>query len=327
MTSSPADVTLRGWRGLDDLVGMGAANQRLRTFVGRLDPVELDAMRHHYQHLVNSDPDTDVRIAERDGETVGYVRVEWHNRLDGDRSFSLTVALEPAGWGTGAMGRMLDWAEARCAAIAAGLPADRATWLDDWVFEGDDEHVAGLEARGYTRIRWSGEMLRPDLEGVEDMPVADGYTIRAPDEGELRVVFEAAQLAFRDEWGEAEAGDWRYDEWAGDPRFRRDLVVAAWRGSEPVAVVRNLLMPGPGGRTRGLVDSVSTLPAHRRRGLAKACVTESLRRLRAAGATSAYLDVDQESDHRTVTLYEACGFAIASETSTWRKRLEPGVPR
>lgn len=321
MTTTAAAISLRGWRGFDDLVGMAAANQRLRTRVRLLEPIGVEEMRHHYEHLVNSELATDVRIVERDGETVGYIRVEWHNLEDGDRGFGLTVALDPSTWGTGAMDRALDWAEARCASIAATLPADRVTWLEDWVFEGDDEHIRALEARGYARVRWGGQMLRPDLEAIVDMPVSAGYAIRSPEAHELPAVFEAAKAGFADEWGQVASDDWSYEEWVEDPRFRRDLVVVAWQGDVPVSVVHNLLTLQPDGEIRALVDGVSTLPAHRRRGLARACVAESLRRIKVAGATSAYLGVDQDSENRTVALYEACGFRLVSETSSWRKRL------
>lgn len=325
--TSPATVALRPWRGLDDLAGMAAANQRLRTHVGRIDPIDIADMRHHYTHLVNSDPASDVVIAERDGSTVGYARVEWHNLEDGDRGFGLTFALEPAAWGAGGMDALLDWAEARCGVIAETLPSDRVTWLEDWVFEGDHEHVDALERRGYNRVRWNGEMLRPDMDAIPDMPLAEGYTIRSPEPSEYQAVFDMLNEAFRGEWGEIAVEDQRLDHWIEDPRFRRDLVVVAWRGDEPAAAVLNVLTPLPDGAVRGLLDGVGTHPAHRRRGLAKAVVAESLRRLRAAGSTSAFLGVDQESDNRTVALYEACGFRLASETSTWRRLFTRGEVR
>jgi ribosomal protein S18 acetylase RimI-like enzyme len=165
-------------------------------------------------------------------------------------------------------------------------------------------------------------MLRPDLEAIADVPLADGYVLRSPEADELGVVFDMATLAFREHWGEVQAGDQRLEPWAGDPRFRRDLVVVAWRSTEPAALASCVLGPGPDGTVRGLLDSVATHPAHRRRGLARASITEALRRLRAAGASSAYLGVDQENHNRAVQLYEQCGFKIASSTTTWRRPIE-----
>ena len=51
-------------------------------------------MRHRYTHLVNSDPLVDCIVAERDGATVGYGRVEWHDLVDGDRIYDATVAID-----------------------------------------------------------------------------------------------------------------------------------------------------------------------------------------------------------------------------------------
>ncbi len=315
-------VTLRPWRGLDEIPGMAAANGRLRTHVGVLDPIDIESMAHRYTHLVNSDPAEDCRIAERDGATAGYARVEWHDLEDGDRAFDVTLLVEPAAWGLGVADALLDWGEARSREIAGALPADRRTWLANETFGGDEELTLALERRGYDRVRWGAEMLRPDLEEITDVPLEDGYDLRSPREDELEVVFEMMTEAFREHWGEYQAEDQRIDQWSGDPSFRRDLVVVAWKGSEPAAVVSCLLRPGPDDTVRGLLASVSTHPDHRRRGLAKATITEGLRRLRAAGASSAYLGVDQENHNRAVTLYEACGFAIASTMATWRRPID-----
>ena len=77
-------IVHRQYRGLADVAGMGAANARLRTSVGLLEPIDVAAMEHSYTHLVNSDPLTDCVIVERDGTTAGYARVEWHDLTDGD---------------------------------------------------------------------------------------------------------------------------------------------------------------------------------------------------------------------------------------------------
>jgi len=86
--------------------------------------------------------------------------------------------------------------------------------------------------------------------------------------------------------------------------------------------VSNLLEVAADGTVRGLLDSVCTHPGHRRRGLARAAVTESLRRLRDAGASSAYLGVDTQNQNQAAALYESCGFRIASRSTTYRKPFD-----
>ena len=129
--------------------------------------------------------------------------------------------------------------------------------------------------------------------------------------------------AFAEHWGQYEADDQRLDAWVDDPRFRRDLIVVAWQGDEPAAFVNNVIETQPDGSLAGLLAGVATHPDHRRRGLARACIAESLRRLRDAGASSAYLGVDTDNHNRASTLYESCGFRVASSTTSYRKPLEP----
>ncbi|MCJ7710953.1 MAG: GNAT family N-acetyltransferase, partial [Chloroflexi bacterium] len=144
------------------------------------------------------------------------------------------------------------------------------------------------------------------------------------DEDELPAVFDVMVTAFNEHWGEYDAGDQRFDVWAGDPRFRRDLVVVAWQGDAPVACLSNFLEPAPDGTVRGYLESLATRPDHRRRGLGRAAMAESLRRLREAGAASAWLGVDLDNRNQALTLYEACGFRVVTRSATYRKPFDPG---
>ena len=323
LAAHDSGITLRPWRGLEDIPGMAAANQRLRDRAGVLEPIDVDRMTHRYTHLVNSDPALDCLVAERDGVTVGYVRTEWHDLVDGDRILDITLLAEPSTWGTGAAEAMLDWAEAHLREQAAQIPGDRRTWFSTSAFGGDDGQAAALESRGFAAVRWGAEMLRPDLEGIAEVPLAEGYALRSPTEAELPAVFAMAVEAFAEHWGESEAEEQRLDQWTDDPAFRLDLVVVAWKGDEPAAAVTNLLDTLDDGSVRGLLDSVCTGVRHRRLGLARAAITESLRRLRAVGATSAYLGVDTGNHNQALTLYESCGFRVASRDTSYRKPFAP----
>lgn len=67
----------------------------------------------------------------------------------------------------------------------------------------------------------------------------------------------------------------------------------------------------------GIVGSVGTLPAHRRRGLARWLVAESLARLKAAGAVTASLYVDGKNEQRAADLYSKLGFEVTFDTTVW----------
>jgi mycothiol synthase len=314
-----AGVTFRHYQGLDDIPGMAAANARLRARAGIAEPIDLDAMRHRYTHLVNSDPLVDCILAVMDGATVGYARVEWHDLNDGDRLYDTTVVVDPPAWGMGIAAALTAWAEDRLVEVARSNPTIRRAWVGAWTFDGDSELVDVLAARGYEAVRRGAEMLRPDLEHLEPATLPDGYHIRIPQADELPAVFEMQVAAFAEHWGEYEAQDHELAEWIEDPRFRRDLVVVVWARDQPAACVANVLEDRPDGTVRGLLESVSTHPAHRRRGLARAAIAHSLELLRAAGATSAYLGVDVENHNRALALYESCGFRRISGSMSYRK--------
>jgi ribosomal protein S18 acetylase RimI-like enzyme len=315
-------ATFRRWRGIEEIDGMAAANARLRERVGVLEPINAEAMRHHYTHLVNSDPAVDCYIVERDGATRGYARTEWHDLVDGDRIYDATIVVEPSCWGLGIAEAMVRWAEGRAAELAAEHPTGRRSHLANYVFEGDEELEGALRAMGYTAVRWDAEMLRPDLDDLPPEDVPDGYELRVPEEGELAAVHRMNIVAFAEHWGEYEATDFRIEEWVEDPRFRRDLVVVAWHGGAPAACVSNILEDRPDGSIRGLLDGVATHPDHRRRGLARACIARSLRLLLAEGATSAYLGVDTDNHNRALALYESCGFRKVTGSTSYRKPFQ-----
>ena len=132
-------ITYRRYRGIEDVDGMGTANARLRALAGVLEPIDLDAMRHRYTHLVNSDPLVDCLVVERDGATVGYGRVEWHDLVDGDRIYDHTVVVAPDAWGAGVAGDLIGWAERHSVETARANPTDRRTWFANYAFASDSE--------------------------------------------------------------------------------------------------------------------------------------------------------------------------------------------
>lgn len=71
----------------------------------------------------------------------------------------------------------------------------------------------------------------------------------------------------------------------------------------------------------GVVGSVGTLPAHRRRGLARWLVSEALVRLRTGGAATASLYVDGKNQHRAADLYADLGFVVTFDTTVWEATL------
>jgi mycothiol synthase len=319
-----AGVTFRRWRGLDEIPAMATANNALRSQCAILEPVTVEGMRHRYTHLVNSDATEDCIVIERDGVTQGYARIEWHDLADGDRLYDATLLVSPALWGTGAAAVAAEWLEGRAAEVAAAHPTDRRSFMGHYLFGGDTETESVLLASGYEPVRWEAELLRPDLEDIGPEVLPEGYAIRTPTVDELPIVFDMYVSAFQEHWGESEASDHRIEEWIEDPNFRLEQEVVVFKGSEPASGVHNMLETQPDGSIRGVLAEVATHPGHRRLGLARAAINHSLRLIRDAGGSSAYLGVDTGNHNRAMELYESCGFRQASSGTNYRKSFPGG---
>jgi len=145
-----------------------------------------------------------------------------------------------------------------------------------------------LASRGYSRCgrpihRWWRDLTGP----IPDVPIAVGYTIRSMgDVDEFPARSWASWKAFHPDEpdGEYEGWGWYFNIQSA-PLYRRDLdIVAATDGGE-IAAFCTLWYDDA---TRSAVCVLmGTVPAHQRRGLGKATMSEGLRRLREMGSTRA----------------------------------------
>jgi GNAT superfamily N-acetyltransferase len=158
-----------------------------------------------------------------------------------------------------------------------------------WADSRDDLRQQILLRRGFTRVadaiehQWRRDLALP----IPDTLVAPGYTVRSlGGVNELPARNWALWKAFH-----PDEPDEQYQDWGGylniqsAPLYRRDLdMVAATAKSEIVAFTT--IWYDDAARS-AYFEPVGTVPAHQRRGLGKAVMTEGLRRLKQMGATRA----------------------------------------
>lgn len=321
-------VTVRGFAGPSDYIGLAAANQRSRDAAGIEEVVSAESMARSYSHLVNCDLERDMLVVEHGGVIVGYVRVEWRDLEDGTRGFSAIVMLDPAHGASGLHAPMLRWAEQRSIAKARAIPVEerRPSSLRSYSFGAEVDLAAAFEAHGWTRSGHGYEMVRPTLEDIPQVPLPVGLEVRpiASDRTARRQVWDAATEAFRDERDESEPTEEEWEASLVDPLEDPSLWLIAFDGDEIAGGVHGRIDPDENahhGRERGLVAAVYTRRAWRRRGLARALIARCLVRLRERGMTSAYLGVDGLNPNQATDLYSALGFEVASTTYDWTKPL------
>jgi mycothiol synthase len=141
---------------------------------------------------------------------------------------------------------------------------------------------------------------------------------------ELVKVWEADQEAFRDHLGAAQPGENDFASFLAFPYHDPTLWKVAWDGDEVAGQVRSYIN-GPEneamGRKRGYTESISVRRPHRRRGLARALLVQSLHAVKERGMTEAALGVQTENLHGAFRLYESVGFRVVRSWTILRKPL------
>jgi ribosomal protein S18 acetylase RimI-like enzyme len=235
-----------------------------------------------------------VVIPEYDGGV--YLQIHPHHR-----------AIEPA---------MLDWAQA-----ALAQPLDGGgRWLEVHAYEHDDYRSDLLRGRGFKRTEAYENLRRRELsEPIPDSPVPDGYTVRAmrlhPDDWAAMALL--LNTAFKRTIHNAE--EYRNVQRAPIYRADLDIVVEAPDGS----LAANAGLTCHPRESFAVVEPVCTHPDHQQRGLARAAISEGLRRVKALGIQSAYIGTWHANAAANIT-YEKLGFTRVERLYIWRKEWRDG---
>jgi mycothiol synthase len=180
---------------------------------------------------------------------------------------------------------MLAVAEERLAADRDGQRV-----LTVWADDRDALRLEVLQRRGYSRGKWVEHQWRRDLDTpVPEAPLPPGYTVRSlGDASELPARSWASWRGFHpDEPDEGYEGWEWYHNIQRCPLYRRDLDIVAVAPGGEIASFCTLWYDDV---TRSAyIEPVATVPEHQRLGLARAAITEGLRRIRRMGATRAFV--------------------------------------
>ena len=247
-----------------------------------------------------------IRIAERDGDVVGYMDVA----AEDSGRFPVDLrTLDPE-----AADLLLR--EAEQIGRDEGGQALRA-----WA-QGDDPVVRSvLEASGWRPIRYS---IQKRNELGDDVPEAvwpEGLSPRNVRPGEEERVYEANMDAFADHWDFHRTA---YEDWlaynVSDRSFEPSLWWLVDDGEELAGFSLNS-WHFSGDPQFGWIGNLGVRPPWRRRGLATALLLHSFRDFRARGATRVGLGVDGENTTGAVQLYERAGMRVVRRNDTYEKVL------
>lgn len=320
-------VIFRRFRGEEDYAPMAAVSNASRAADGIEWVMEADAIANFYTHLSNCAPYTDMIVVEAAGEMVGYGRAWWWQEPNGTRLYGHIGFLNPE-WRRQRIGStMLHWMQWRLREIAASHPDDGERFFSAFATDSEAGTNALLIGDGYTAVRYGYDMVRPTLDDLPPASLPASLEVRAVEPEHYRVIWDAAEEAFRDHWGYSPSTEADYQQWLHDPvLFMPHLWRVAWdvATDQVVGQVRSFINHAENdtyNRKRGYTEFISVRRPWRKRGVASALIAQSLAVLRAQGMEEAALGVDAENLSGALRVYEQAGFRVVKRSTSYRKPL------
>ena len=204
-----------------------------------------------------------------------------------------------------------------------GIDKQGRRFLNIYCPEEDKMRQQALRGHGYIKEGWVETQWRRSLKGaLWEVKLPEGYTLHTVGEGlELLKRCYASGLGFHK--GDIKIAVENRDDpsWYRNiqtaPLYRRDLDLTA---VAPDGSIASFCTSWFDDVTRtAYFEPVATVPAHQRKGLSRALLTEGLRRLQRMGATIAFVGGFEEGPNR---LYGSVFGPEHDLYETWVKRWE-----
>jgi len=283
-----------------------------------------EEIEKNYEFLQRSDTDTDLVFIEFDGKPVGYGRCMWDKEIEGKYLYSFFIHLKEESRGKGIGTAVAGHFTQRLTTISAQHPAEAPKYLQSWASSTQVWYSGLMEKLGFEPIRYGISMVRPASKPVTVTPLPEGLEVREVQPEDYRKVWEADLEAFRDHWGYVEPTEKDYQAYLEFPYFEPELWKVAWDGDQVVGMVRNFINPKENetlNRKRGYTEFISVRRPWRRKGVARALLTQSIQMFIEMGMEETALGVDTENPNNALHLYQSVGYKELKRFTTYRKPL------
>ena len=169
------------------------------------------------------------------------------------------------------------------------------------------------------------EMARRTDVPLREAPLPAGLEVRPVQPDQIRIIWEAREEAYRDHWGYVPATEEDYSRWMASPLFYPGLWKVAWEGNQVAGMVLNRIDQAENAknkRKRGYTQNIFVRQPWRRRGLARALLTQSIQMFGDLGMEETALGVDTQNPSGALRLYESVGYREVRRTTIYRKAME-----
>jgi len=284
----------------------------------------IESLRAEYTNLSNSDPHDDLIFVDINGETAAFCRVYWERQIKtGQYSYGIIFRIDPHWQGKGIEPSLIAWGESRGRHYASILPEGQNGDFTTLCWEPDRTKFNILKEAGFAINRYYHSMRRP-LTNLPERPLPEGITVRAVLPKDFRKIWDAANLAFEDEYGAADPTEEWYQSYRESPNYQPILWQVAWDGNEVVGSVHNYVSLEENeleGHMRGYTEGISVRREWRGRGIASHLICRSMAMFKAMNMDEVALSADTQNPTGAMSLYTSLGYRAYRTLFELRKPL------
>ncbi len=282
------------------------------------------SMEHELSSYFDPPDEKTLVVRSATGQIVGYATA-YNRRAEAEEMRAyVNVYVAPDWRKRGLESPMTEWAIAAGTAALRDIPAQKK-YICAWLFKNQEAASARYAERGFSAVRHWWDMQRPLAEEIVDRP-HDGFEVvawREEHDEPARLVYNAA---FADHWGSTpmDEADWQKQA-ISSPNFRRDMSFVAIGGGEVVGYSACEEYPEDweaAGHREAWIAGLGVVRVWRKRGIATALMTESMKAMKDAGAEMAMIGVDSDSPSGAQHLYQSLGFVTKTTGVTWQLEID-----
>ena len=317
------EITIRTYRPKDLPVLVGLINEA--DNIDQLERATTLEQMEHEMAFPDYFPATDCFLAWQNGRLVGYADLLLATEQSSPEATVYTWGVVHPEWRRQGLGqRLLERLHQRAIERLVEVE-DKPVHFQGSARDIEEDRQALFESFGMERVRYFVNLARPINNGLPPVEMPDGYSLRTFDQArDAETVWRVDNAAFQDHWGFTGFPLDAFLHWIEQPHFRPELWLLAEEEANGQVVGLGLSKVDPDwiaqtGRQEGYVDTLCVLREHRKQGLGRALLAQSLNVLRQAGMEAAHLHADAKNLTGAMRLYERLGFKVRKTSMAYQK--------
>ena len=321
----PHGVSVRP-AGLEDAAEMAALFNAIAEAEDTPERLSLESMQHELTAYFSPLDERTRVVRDSDSSVIAYATSYLRPAEASELRAHVHVFVGMDHRDRGLYEPLMDWGIDTATGMLRAADAERR-FVCAWLYKKQEHLAERWAALGFEPVRHWWEMERPLSVPLTDAP-ASGFRLVPMDEDHDESVRLVHNAAFADHWGSVPMDEESFRKnFSGSPAFRRQFSYVAVSDGEVVGYATGEEYPEDSeaaGRREVWIGALGVLQSHRKRGIASALLTASMKAMKDDGVDVAMIGVDSDSPSGAQHLYTAVGFETSITSTTWQLEVDPG---